>query len=130
MITYSTNWMGPVGMWWYRERNLTVTKTVVQKEDSKYTRRKKGDIYQVEEVTQQWGGGRIDIRGEGLGIYGEQMGLPIMRGDCYRRFSEWLNTFETDDVWTLAQLVEMYEKDNPKIIWADDVFGDKEKNNG
>jgi hypothetical protein len=115
--------MGPVNTDWYRERNLTVTKIVVQKEDSKFTRRKKGDIYEVEEVIQQWAGGRIDIRGEGLGIYGEEMSLPIMRGDCYRRFSEWLDAVETDDVWTLAQLVEMYEKDNPKIIWADDVFG-------
>jgi hypothetical protein len=120
--------MGPVNTDWYRERNLTVKKTVVQKEDSKFTRRKKGDIYEVEEVIQQWAGGRIDIRGEGLGIYGEEMSLPIMHRDCYRRFSEWLNTFETDDVWTLAQLVEIYEKDNPKIIWADDVFGDMEKN--
>ena len=123
MITYSTNWMGPVNTDWYRERNLTVKKTVVQKEDSKFTRRKKGDIYEVEEVTQQWAGGRIDIRGEGLGIYGEEMSLPIMHRDCYNHFSEWLDTVETEDVWTLAQLVEMYEKDNPKIIWADDVFG-------
>jgi len=126
MIRYSTNWMGPVNTDWYRERNLTVIKTVVQKEDSKYTRRKKGDIYEVEEVIQQWAGGRIDIRGEGLGIYGDEMGLPIMRGDCYKQFSEWLDTVETDDVWTLAQLVELYERANPKIIWADDVFGVKE----
>ena len=115
--------MGPVNMDWYRERNLTVIKTVVQKEDSKLTSRKKGDIYEVEEITQQWGGGRIDIRGEGLGIYGEEMSLPIMRGDCYKQFSEWLDTVETDNVWTLAQLVELYERANPKIIWADDVFG-------
>jgi hypothetical protein len=124
MITYSTNWMGPVNMDWYRQRNLTVTKTVIQKEDSKFTSRKKGDIYEVEEITQQWAGGRIDIRGEGLGPYGGEMGLPIMRGDCYKQFSEWLDTFETDDVWTLAQLVELYERANPRIIWANDVFGD------
>ena len=86
------------------------------------------DIIEVEDVTQQWAGGRIDIRGEGLGIYGDEMGLPIMRGDSYRQFSDWLDTFKTDDVWTLAQLVELYERANPKIIWADDVFGDMEKN--
>ena len=126
MITYSTNWMGPVNMDWYRQRNLTVTKTAVQKEDSKLTSRKKGDIYEVVEITQQWAGGRIDIRGEGLGPYGDEMGLPIMRDDCYVRFSYWLDTVKTDDVWTLAQLVELYEKDNPKIIWANDVFGVEE----
>lgn len=118
--------MGPVNTDWYRERNLTVIKTVVQKEDSKITSRKKGDIYEVVEITQQWAGGRIDIRGEGLGIYGEEMSLPIMRADCYSRFSEWLHTVETDDVWTLAQLVELYERANPKIIWANDVFGVEE----
>ena len=126
MITYSTNWMGPVNMDWYRQRNLTVTKTVVQEEDSKFTSRKKGDIYEVEEITQQWAGGRIDIRGEGLGIYGDEMGLPIMRADCYNSFSDWLDTFETDNVWTLDQLIEVYERRNPKIIWANDVFGDEE----
>jgi len=126
MITYSTNWMGPVNMDWYRKRNLIVTKTVVQKEDSKYTRRKKGDIYELEEVIQQWAGGRIDIRGEGLGPYGDEVGLPIMRGDCYRQFSDWLDTVCTENVWTLDKLVERYETFNPKIIWADDVFGDVE----
>jgi len=124
MITYSTNWMGPVNTDWYRSRNLTMIKTVVQEEDSKFTSRKKGDVYEVEEITQHWAGGRIDIRGEGLGPYGDEMGLPIMRDDCYIRFSDWLHTVKTDDVWTLAQLVELYEKDNSKIIWANDVFGD------
>jgi hypothetical protein len=110
---------------WFRKRGLTEIKIVVQKEDSKYTDRKKGDTYELEEVTQGWHGGRIDIRGEGLGPYGDEMSLPIMRGDCYSQFSDWLDTFETDDVWTLDQLVEMYERTNPKIIWADDVFGKK-----
>jgi hypothetical protein len=125
MITYSTNWMGPVNMDWYRERNLTVTKTVVQEEDSKFTSRKKGDIYEVEEITQQWCGGRIDIRGEGLGPYGEEMGLPIMKADCYNSFSDWLYTVCTEKVWPLKKLVERYESFNPKIVWAEDVFGIK-----
>jgi len=29
-----------------------------------------------------------------------------------------LETFETDDVWTLEQLVELYERTNPKIRWS------------
>lgn len=115
MITYSTNWMGPVSLKWYEDRNLTTTKTIMVKDQ----------LVETVDITQQWAGGRIDIRGEGLGIYGEEMSLPIMHRDCYNSFSDWLDTFETDDVWTLAQLVEMYEKDNPKIIWADDVFGVK-----
>ena len=124
MITYSTNWMGPVNMDWYRQRGLTVTKTVVQEEDSKFTSRKKGDIYEVEEITQQWCGGRIDVRGEGLGPYGEEMGLPIMRADCYNSFSDWLYNHCTEKIWSLDKLVERYEKTNPKIVWAKDVFGE------
>lgn len=126
MITYSTNWMGPVNMDWYRQRGLTVTKTVVQEEDSKYTDRKRGDVYEIEEITQRWAGGRIDVRGEGLGPYGEELGLPIMSVDCYNSFSDWLQEHCTEKIWSLDKLVECYEKTNPKIVWAKDVFGVEE----
>ena len=115
-ISYSTNWMGPVSLNWYKERNLTTIKTVMFK----------GQLVQTTDITQRWSGGRIDVRGEGLDPYGDEIGLPVMRDDCWRLFSDWLDTFETDDAWTLDQLVEMYERSNPKIIWANDVFGDKE----
>jgi len=124
MITYSTNWMGPVNMDWYRQRGLTVTKTVVQEEDSKYTSRKKGDVYELEEITQRWAGGRIDVRGEGLGPYGEELGLPIMSVESFNSFSDWLNEHCTEKIWSLDKLVERYEKTNPKIVWGKDVFGD------
>jgi hypothetical protein len=29
-----------------------------------------------------------------------------------------LNTFETDAKWNLKDLVELYERENPKITWA------------
>lgn len=114
MITYSTNWMGPVSLQWYEDRNLTTIKTVMVKDQ----------LVETVDIVQHWCGGRIDVRGEGLGPYGDEIGLPIMRGDSWRAFSDWLDTFETDDVWTLAQIVELYERKNPKIIWAKDVFGD------
>ena len=123
MITYSTNWMGPVNMDWYRQRGLTVTKTVVQEEDSKYTDRKKGDVYEIEEITQRWAGGRIDVRGESLGPYGEELGLPIMSVESFNSFSDWLYNHCTEKIWSLDKLVERYEKTNPKIVWAKDVFG-------
>ena len=121
VITYSTNQMGPVNMDWYRRRGLTTTKTVIQEEDSRFTSRKKGDVYDVEEVNEHWAAGRIDIRGDELGPYGDEMGLPVMRGDCYGQFSDWLDGVRTEQVWTLAQLVERYEKSNPKIVWAADI---------
>jgi hypothetical protein len=30
-----------------------------------------------------------------------------------------LNTFETDFMWSLKELVELYERENPKITWAE-----------
>ena len=120
-VRYSTNWMGPVAMWWYEDRGLTKTVTRILEKDSTLTNKKKGDVVEYQEITEQWAGGRIDIYGTG-DPYGDELGLPIMHGEDYNRFSDWLDTFETDDVWTLDQLVEMYERVNPKIRWANDVF--------
>jgi len=63
-----------------------------------------------------WAAGRIDIGGTD-DPYGSELRLPPMKGDDWSRFSEWLWTFQTDEVWTLEQIVEEYEKTNPKIRW-------------
>lgn len=92
MIRYSTNWMGPINKAWYINRGL---------EPWTYS------------------AGRIDCRGGDLGRYGTEIGLDPMLGEDWVRFSEWLSTVETDALWTLEQLVEQYEKTNPKIRWAE-----------
>jgi hypothetical protein len=40
-----------------------------------------------------------------------------MTSDDWSGFGNWLDTLETDAVWTLEQLVELYERANPKITW-------------
>ena len=125
MITYSTNWMGPVNMDWYRKRGLTKTVTKILEEDSKYSDKKKGDILTYDDITEHWAGGRIDVYGTGQ-PYGDELGLDIMHGEDYRLFSDWLDGFKTDTMWTLEQLVQEYEQTNPKIRWAEDVFKDIE----
>lgn len=55
-----------------------------------------------------WAGGRIDVYGDGE--YPEEIGLPIMHGDDYRHFSEWLDSFTSIDMWTLEELVHLFEK--------------------
>ena len=115
-VRYSTNWMGPVSMRWYRERGLVKTKMVILEHDSVIIGRKAGDQYEIEEITQQYSCGRIDVMGTG-DPYGEEIGVPPMTSEDWYRFGNWLETFETDDVWTLEQLVELYERTNPKIIW-------------
>ena len=62
-----------------------------------------------------WSAGRIDIYGDGL--YPDEIALPPMKSEDWGRFSDWLDTVETDYMWTLRQLVTQYEKTNPKIQW-------------
>jgi hypothetical protein len=75
-----------------------------------------------------WCAGRIDIYGEGL--YPDEIGLPPMKSEDWGRFSNWLDTFETDYMWTLRMLVSEYEKTNPKIQWHHtpewEMYNDKE----
>jgi hypothetical protein len=108
--------MGPVNMQWYRDRGLTEIKIITLEADSAILRRKAGEQYEVEEVTIYYSCGRIDVRGTG-DPYGEEIGVPPMRSEDWARFGDWLDTFETDAVWTLDQLVELYERANPKIRW-------------
>lgn len=119
MISYSTNWMGPAGMWWFRENGYTKMVTKILEKDSPLTNAKKGDTITYEDVTEYWYGGRIDIYGTG-DPYGDEMSLPIMDGPSYKGFSEWLENFETETIWSLDQLVAEYEKTHNKIRWHDE----------
>lgn len=91
-IRYSTNWMGPVNRKWYHDKGL---------------------------APWSYAAGRIDCRGEGLGPYGEELYLAPMLAEDWGRFSKWLNTFETDAMWYIKDIIELYEKENPKITWAE-----------
>ena len=124
---YSTNWMGPAGLWWYRERGLTRTATRVCETVSirdllrdRYPNIEVGDGYEVEEVTEHYSCGRIDVRGGDVDSpYGDEIGVPPMLSDDWFQFSRWLDYFTTDTMWSLEDIVQEYEKTNPKIRWAD-----------
>lgn len=94
-IYYSTNWMGPISKTWCDEH---------------------GD---------DWAGGRIDIYGDNLAPYGDEIGLPLMKVKDWNNFSSWLNTVITTRVYSLEELLEEYYKEgNSKITW----FNREEKN--
>jgi hypothetical protein len=114
-ITYSLNMMGPWHTGWYIERGLTEKKTIVLEKDSLISDLKAGDTVEIDEITEYYSAGRLEIYGKDL--YPDERAVPPMRSDDWNNFDDWLRTFETDDKWTLQQLVEMYEKDNPKIRW-------------
>ncbi len=87
-ISYGCNWMGPINLDWYRERGL------LEKQPPRWSELLKKEI-EIEEITEHWSGGRIDIRGT-ENPYGEETGLPIMHGEDYNRFSKWLNDYKTE----------------------------------
>lgn len=72
----------------------------------------------IKEHGKGWSAGRIDIYGDGL-AYPDEVGLPPIKSEDWNRFSDWLDTVETDEMWNLRQLVTEYEKTNPKIQWLD-----------
>ena len=70
----------------------------------------------IEENGEGWSSGRIDIMGP-ESPWGGELSLPPIRTEDWNRLSEWLWDFETDTLYTLKELVEEYEKTNPKITW-------------
>jgi len=50
-------------------------------------------------------------------MFGESMGLPIMHMEDWNAFSHWLRDISTDEVWTLDQLVGLYEQKHSPIRW-------------
>jgi hypothetical protein len=65
---------------------------------------------------EQWASGRIDVHGVD-NPYGDEISLPPIHIEDWNLFSDWLEDFYTDTMWTLKQLVDEYEKTNPRILW-------------
>ena len=116
-VRYSTNWMGVINLKWYEDRGLLKRTPRTLTEDSVLTGRKAGDVVEYPEITQEYSCGRIDCSGDGLGPWGAELGVDPMKAQDWARFGSWLDTVETDDLWTMENLVELYERTNPKIEW-------------
>ena len=87
-VRYRTNWMGPINMDWIRKNGAG------------------------------WSAGRIDCRGLGLDpMYGDEIGLSPMKTEDWNRFGDWLDSFTSGTMLSLDELVNEYEKTNPKIVW-------------
>ena len=121
MITYSTNWMGPVSMDWYRDHGLTRQVYKVLTEDQKFGYLKAGDTWTYEEITTNYACGRIDIRGLDPEKYWSgwsEYSLPAMHGEDWNALSEWLVGFETDELWEFDDIIAQYEQESDrKIRW-------------
>jgi hypothetical protein len=121
-VRYSTNQMGPWHLDWYRQRGLIRKVTKVIEKETPWCDKKVGDVVEYNEITERYAGGRIDFWNnlEPDSMFPDEMSVPPMRYEDWCDFGKWLDTFETDFPWTLAQLVELYERNNPKIRWWKD----------
>lgn len=91
LISYSTNWMGPIRKSWCDEH---------------------GDY---------WSGGRIDIRGVPDEPWGLEYGLPIMHTEDWNALSDWLDDLKTEELWSFDDIITQYEQQyNRKIRWLKD----------
>lgn len=122
MISYSTNWMGPVSMDWYRSQGLTriVERTITNKIIAETLKIKVGDTVPREEATVDYAGGRIDVYGTDE-PFNPEISLPIMEAKSWNSFSKWLDTYHTETVKTLNEiLTDYYAEGNDPIVWWKD----------
>ena len=123
MITYSTNWMGPANMNWYRERGLTHEVSELLEEDQRFGSLKAGDTWTYEEITTHYCCGRIDIRGLDDTKYWngwDEYGVDPMHAEDWNALGDWLDDLTTDSCWSYNTLIEEFEKHyGKKIRWIE-----------
>ena len=81
MVTYSTNWMGPINQKWVEEH---------------------GDC---------WSAGRIDIRDSSKEGYDgwDEYSLAPMHGEDWNALGYWLREMQTEEVWSYEKLIEHFQ---------------------
>ena len=122
MISYSTNWMGPVNMDWFRERGLTKTVREVLEEDQVFGKLKKGEVFEYEEITENYSAGRIDIRDDTKHGYDgwDEYSLSPMRTEDWNALSDYLWDLTTEELLPYDTLIEQFEEHyGKKIRWME-----------
>ena len=90
MITYSTNWMGPINQKW------------------------------IEEHGDYWSAGRIDICGVPDEPWGLEYGLAPMHSEDWNALGDYLWDFESEELIPYDTLIEQFEEHyGKKIRWVE-----------
>lgn len=83
-----------------------------------------GTKYEVDEVTEHWCGGRIDIYGLNESEYyrgRSEYSLPVMNVKSWNTLTEWLEDFESHRLLEFDELINTFETDTGhKIRWWKD----------
>lgn len=116
MVTYSTNWMGPVHINWYKDRGLTIGMC----EPSS----KNNDWRCYEGITTHYACGRIDIRDSSKGGYDgwDEYSLAPMHGEDWNALSYWLREMQTEEIWPYEKLIQHFQYWYGKEIrWGEEI---------
>ena len=117
MITYSTNWMGPVSTRWYEDNNIPY---VLKMSSGRF-----GPVEEYKSYTEHYSCGRIDIYGLDEEEYWggkHEYGLGIMRTEDFDAFGNWLNNLRTHKLHTYNELISNFEKDyGQSIRWINEL---------
>lgn len=115
MISYSTNWMGPVSTKWYEDRNIPFVR-----------RKTSGKLLpgvEYKDYLESYSCGRIDIYGldeEEYWCGKHEYGLAPMRTEDWNAFTDWLYQMQTEELWSYEKLIEHFQYYNKADIrWAD-----------
>ena len=116
MISYSTNWMGPISTKWYEDRNIPFVMKRT-KGIAPFPARDYKDYV-------EYSCGRIDIYGLDEEEYyagKSEYGVAPMRHEDWYALGEWLDTLKDDYIlMTYKELIHLFEITHKrKIRWAD-----------
>jgi len=105
MITYSTNWMGPVSNGWYDDHNIPF---VLKMSTSRFI-----PVQEYKSYTENYSCGRIDIYGLDEEEYWggkSEYSLGVMRTEDWNAFGDWLDELETPTLCPYKELISNFEK--------------------
>ena len=114
MISYSTNWMGPISTKWYEERNIPFVMKNIPSHFSPLH-------YKLEykDYLESYSCGRIDIYGldeEEYWCGKHEYSVAPMRSEDWNRFSAWLYEMQTEELWSYEKLIEHFQYYNKADI--------------
>ena len=105
MISYSTNWMGPVSTRWYEERDIPF--------ELRKTSGKILPVVEYKDFLESYSCGRIDIYGLDEDAYWcgkSEYSVAPMRTEDWNAFGDWLDNIKDERLITYEELIRQFEE--------------------